>query len=80
VTAVGWDRDDDGCNGDCCTNPGRRPQRPANAHRVTLLTPLPARIRLRLAVHRRIDRAGAWLCDHRCPRVAEWMWRACRML
>ena len=53
--------------------------RPTNARRVTLLTPLPARIRLRLAVHRRIDQAGAWLCGHHCTRLAEWMWRACGM-
>lgn len=67
VTAVGWDRDDDGCNGPCCTEPDRRPARPT-------------RIRLRLAVHRRIDRVGAWLCGHHCTRVALWMWRACRMI
>jgi hypothetical protein len=69
VTAVGWDRDDDGCNGVCCHN----------AHRVRLLTPLPARIRLRLAVHGRIDRAGAWLCGNRCARAAVWLWRASGM-
>lgn len=72
--------DDDGCTGDCCTGPGRRPARPANAHRVTLLTPPPYRTRLRLAVHRRIDRAGAWLCGHRCSWMALWMWRVCRMI
>jgi hypothetical protein len=79
VTIEGWG-EDDACNGDCCTTPRRRPGRPDNAHQVRLLTPLPARIRLRLAVHRRIDRVGAWLCGHRCNRAALWMWRACRMI
>ena len=59
--------DDDGCNGPCCTGPRRRPA-------------LPARTRLRLAVTRRIDQTGAWLCGHRCSRLALWMWRACRMI
>ncbi|HEY5985758.1 MAG TPA: hypothetical protein VIV12_05140 [Streptosporangiaceae bacterium] len=27
-----------------------------------------------------IDRAGAWLCGHRCSWLALWMWRACRMI
>lgn len=81
MTIEGID-EDDGCNGPCCTGPVRRPARPANAHRVRLLTPLPARARarLRLAVHRRIDRVGAWLCGHRCSRLALWIWRACRMI
>jgi len=70
VTIEGWDEDDD-CTGDCCTEPRRRPTRPANAHQVTLLTPLPARTRLRLAVHGRIDRVGAWLCGRHCNRLAE---------
>lgn len=79
MTIEGFD-EDDGCNGPCCTGPGRRPTRPANAHRARLLTPLPARIRLRLAVHHRIDRIGAWLCGHRCTRVAEMLWRVCRRI
>ena len=87
MTAVGWDDD---CTGPCC-----RPPEPDleeleaawlhahgqshNAHTVELLTPLPAGTRLRLAVHRRIDRAGAWLCGHHCTWLAAAMWRACRM-
>lgn len=74
MTAVGWDEDD--CTCPRCTEPERRP---ANAHQVRLLTPLPARIRLRLAVHRRIDGVCAWLCGHRCVRLAGWIWRASGM-
>lgn len=79
MTIEGWD-EGDGCTGDCCREPVRRPTRPANAHRVRLLTPLPARIRLRLTVHRRIDRVGAWLCGHRCSWLALWIWRASGMV
>ena len=75
MTIEGID-EDDGCTGDCCTEPRRRP---ANAHRVRLLTPLPYRTRLRLAVHGRIDRVGAWLCGNRCVRLARWIWRASGM-
>lgn len=78
MTIEGWD-EDDGCTGDCCTEPGRRPTRPDSAHRVRLLTPPPARTRLRLGVHRRIDRVGAWLCGNRCVRLALWIWRASGM-
>lgn len=53
--------------------------RPANAHRVVPLMPLPARVRLRLAAHRRIDRAAIRLVDHGHYRAAGWLWRACRM-
>jgi hypothetical protein len=53
--------------------------RPANAHRVVLLPPLPARIRLRLAVHHQVDRAGCWLAGRGNCRAAELLWRACRM-
>lgn len=49
-----------------------------NAHRVTPLN-LPARTRARLAVQRRIDRLGAWLCGHGHSQAAELLWRACRM-
>lgn len=35
-----------------------------NAHRVRLLTPLPFRVRLRLAVERRIDNTSFWLIGH----------------
>lgn len=79
MTIEGID-EDDGCTGDCCAEPDRRPTRPASTHRVRLLTPLPARTRLRLAVHGRLDRVGAWLCGHRCSRLALWMWRVCRMV
>jgi hypothetical protein len=72
VTAVGWDRDDDGCNGDCCTDTA--PDLDAWIRQLPLAT------RIRLALARRIDRAGAWLCGHHCNRLAVWMWRACRML
>lgn len=54
--------------------------RPANAHRVVLLTPLPLRIRLRLAAARRIDLIGAWLCDHGHQQAAGRMWRVFRMM
>jgi len=47
---------------------------------MTDLPPLPRRIRLRLAVHRRIDRLGAWLCDHHAAGAAERLWRTCRMI
>jgi hypothetical protein len=53
--------------------------RPANAHHVVPLAPLPARIRLRLMGHRRIDRIGCHLVNRDHPRAAEWLWRACRM-
>lgn len=79
MTIEGID-EDDSCTGSCCTGPVRRPARPANAHRVRLLTPLPARTRLRLGVHRRIDRVGAWLCGHRLGRLAVWIWRASGMV
>jgi hypothetical protein len=51
----------------------------SNAHRVVLLTPLPARVRMRLAVHRRINRVGFWLVERGRFRAAAWLWRACRM-
>ncbi|MFI2632600.1 hypothetical protein ACH5A2_19710 [Streptomyces collinus] len=44
-----------------------------------MTTPLPARVRLRLATHRQVDRAGCWLAGHRCPWAAEMLWRTCRM-
>lgn len=47
---------------------------------VRLLTPLPARVRLRLHAAQCIDRVGAWLCGHGHTRAAERMWRACRMI
>lgn len=79
MTIEGID-EDDGCTGPCCTAARRRPPRPANAHRVVLLTPFPARTRRQLAVHGRVDRVGAWLCGHRCSWAAALMWRACRMI
>lgn len=45
-----------------------------------VLPPLPCRVRLRLAAHRRIDRLGAWLCGHHATGAAEGLWRACRMI
>lgn len=65
MTIEGID-DEDGCTGGCCTEPDRRPTRPA-------------RTRMRLAVHGRIDQVGAWLCGHRCSWLALWIWRASRM-
>jgi hypothetical protein len=49
------------------------------AHQVVLLTPLPARVRMRLAVHHRINWVGFWLVERRRFRAAELLWRACRM-
>lgn len=40
---------------------------------------LPHRVRARLAIVRRIDHTGGRLVDHGYYRVAEWMWRACRL-
>lgn len=71
MTIEGWDGDD-GCTGDCCT------QAAPDLH--AWIRQLPLTTRLRLAAARRIDRAGAWLCGHRCTRVAEAMWRVCRMI
>lgn len=51
----------------------------SNAHRVVLLTPLPARVRMRLAVHRRIDRICYRLVERQHFRAAMRLWRACRM-
>lgn len=47
--------------------------------KVTLLTPLPRRVRLRLAVQRRIDHAACWLVEHCHPRAGEALWRICGM-
>jgi hypothetical protein len=43
--------------------------------RVVLLTPLPWRTRLRLAVHHASNRAGYWLIDHGHVRAARMLWR-----
>jgi hypothetical protein len=64
--------EDDGCTGACCTT--TVPD--LNAW----IRQLPAHTRIRLAVGRRIDRAGAWLCDHDYNRLAVLMWRPCRMI
>lgn len=71
MTIEGID-DEDGCTGICCTEPAPD----LNAW----IRQLPPATRIRLALARRIDRAGAWLCGHRCTWVAEVMWRVCRML
>jgi hypothetical protein len=42
---------------------------------IRLLTPLPRRVRLRLAAEQAITRAGTWLCDHRMWRAAELLWK-----
>lgn len=41
----------------------------------TLLTPLPRRVRLRLAIARRRDGLAIWLVRHRRFRAAETLWR-----
>ena len=44
-----------------------------------MLTPLPRRVRLRLAVCHVINGAGIWLVNHGRTGTAERMWRLCRM-
>ena len=44
-----------------------------------ILDPLPWRTRLRLAAEHAVDVIGCWLCDHRCPELAVWLWKACGM-
>lgn len=61
-------------------HPGTAVTRPANAHRVRPIPPLPARTRLRLAATRRIDHLGAWLCGHGHPGAALRIWRTCHMI
>lgn len=39
-----------------------------------LLTPLPRRVRLRLAVEQAVTDAGIWLCDHRMWWAADLLW------
>jgi len=48
--------------------------------RPRLLTPLPCRTRLRLAVHRHLTRAGEWLGDHVSWQVTGWLWRVTGLL
>lgn len=43
--------------------------------KVQVLTPLPRRVRLRLAIQRRIDGAACWLVEHCHPRAGEALWR-----
>lgn len=71
MTIEGFD-EDDGCTGDCCTETA------PDLH--AWIRQLPPATRIRLAVARRIDRAGAWLCGHHCTRAAEALWRICRMI
>jgi len=47
----------------------------AGACAVTLLDPLPRRVRLRLWCQHKIDRAGYWLVCHRQFKAAELLWR-----
>jgi hypothetical protein len=42
---------------------------------VTLLDPLPRRVRLRLWCQHQIDGAGYWLVCHRQFKAAEMLWR-----
>lgn len=44
-------------------------------NRVRLLTPLPRRTRLRLAIEHAITNAGTWLGDHVSWSAAERLWR-----
>lgn len=67
MTAVGWDEDD--CTGDCC----RRTEPDLNR-----LLPPGARARLHAAY--RVDTVGAWLAGRGRVRIAEVLWRTCRML
>ena len=45
-----------------------------------LLTPLPRRVRLRLAVTHLVDRVAIWLCDRKRFRAAELLWSASNSL
>lgn len=45
--------------------------------RMRLLTPLPRRVRLRLAVTGAADRVAIWLCGRGLYGTAERLWRAC---
>ena len=45
-----------------------------------LMTPLPRRVRARLAVTRAVDGAAIWLVDRKRFRAAEWLWHAFGML
>lgn len=42
--------------------------------RVRLLTPLPRRVRFRLAVRYVVDGAAIWLAEHGCFRAAKLTW------
>jgi len=44
---------------------------------VTYRPALTRRVRLRLAIVRRIDSACGWLCGHGRDDVAVWIWRVC---
>jgi hypothetical protein len=48
--------------------------------RVRLLTPLPRRTRLRLAIRRALTRAGEWLGDHVSWTATERLWRVTGLL
>lgn len=41
-----------------------------------LLTPLPRRVRARLAAEHAVNRAGIWLVERKRYRAARWLWRA----
>lgn len=47
--------------------------------RIEILTPLPHAVRLRLWLTRRINNTGYWLVCHDHIRMAQCLWRACRM-
>lgn len=51
----------------------------ANWEPPRLLTPLPRRARLRLAVSHKVDRAAIWLVDRRHLRTAGLLWKTFRL-
>jgi hypothetical protein len=52
----------------------------AQAHgRITVMPPLPRRVRVRLWFTNRADGVAVWLVEHRRFRAAIAVWRACRM-
>jgi hypothetical protein len=45
-------------------------------NKVRLLTPLPRRVRMRLAARRAVDKAGIWLVKHHRYHAAQRLWQA----
>nr|WP_148025329.1 hypothetical protein [Streptomyces lavendulae] len=40
----------------------------------------PFAARMHLAIEQGVDTVASWLCAHRAPGAAEWLWDICRML